>query len=120
MEFERFLMENEVKDCPSQIWNADEAGFPLCPKTGRVIAMKADKNVYGITEDSKEQIICLYAANAAGDVIPSMQVFTGERFRYNPMANCIPNAYFGHSSNGWIITETKSYSLAGLLITLPN
>ena len=41
VEFEQFLVENGVKDCPSQIWNADEAGFPLCPKTGRVIAMKA-------------------------------------------------------------------------------
>ena len=96
---------NGVKDCPSQIWIADEAGFPLCPKTGRVVAMKTDKNVYGITGDSKEQITCLCAANAAGDVLPPMQVFAGEWFRYNPMANCIPNAYFGRSTNGWINTE---------------
>ena len=105
VEFEQFLVVNGVKDCSSQIWNADEAGFPLCPKTGRVVAMKTDKNVYGITGDSKEQITCLCAANAAGDVLPPMQVFAGERFRYNPMANCIPNAYFGRSANGWINTE---------------
>ena len=94
-----------MKDWPSQIWNADEAGFPLCPKTGRVVAMKTDKNVYGITGDSKEQITCLCAANVAGDVLPPMQVFAGERFRYNPMVNCIPNASCGRSANGWINTE---------------
>ena len=44
-------------------------------------------------------------ANAAGDVLPPMQVFAGQRFRYNPMVNCIPNAYFGCSANGWINTE---------------
>ena len=105
VEFELFLIENGVKDSPSQIWNADESGFPLCPKTGRVLAVKTDKNVYGITGDSKEQITCLCAANAAGDVLPPMHVFAGERVRYNPMANCVPNAYFGHSTNGWITTE---------------
>ena len=72
LEFEQFLVVNGVKDCPSQIWNADEAGFPLCPKTGRVVAMKTDKNVNGITGDSKEQITCPCAVNSAGDVLPPM------------------------------------------------
>ena len=94
-----------MKNSPTQIWNADEAGFALCPKTGRVLSVKTDKNVYGVTGDSKEQITCLCAASAAGEIIPPMQVFPGERFWYNPMANCIPNAYFGHSTNGWIDTE---------------
>ena len=43
VEFEQFLVVNGVKDCPSQIWNADEAGFPLCPKTGRVVAIYEDR-----------------------------------------------------------------------------
>ena len=34
-----------------------------------------------------------------------MEVFAGERFRYNSMANCIPNAFFGRSPNDWINTE---------------
>ena len=104
-DFELFLAEHNVKDSPTQIWNADEAGFSLCPKSSRVISMKSDKNVYGITGDSKDQITCLCVANAAGEVLPPMQIFPGEQFRYNPMANCVPGAYFGHSSNGWINTQ---------------
>ena len=104
-DFELFLAEHNVKDSPTQIWNADEAGFSLCPKSSRVISMKSDKNVYGITGDSKDQITCLCVANAAGEVLPPRQIFPGERFRYNPMANCVPGAYFGHSSNGWINTQ---------------
>ena len=56
--------------------------------------MKYEKNVYGITGDSKDQITCLCAANAVGEVIPPMQIFPGERFWYNPTAHCIPGVYF--------------------------
>jgi hypothetical protein len=33
MEFEQFLAEKGLKDCPSQLWNADEVGFHLCPES---------------------------------------------------------------------------------------
>ena len=105
IEFEQFLIMHGVKNSPSQIWNADEAGFPLCPKSGKVIAMKNTKDVYSITGDSKDQITCLCAASAAGDMLPPMHIFAGERFRFNPMAGCVTDAYFGRSRNGWITTE---------------
>ena len=100
IEFEQFLMIDGVKDRPSQIWNSDEAGFPLCPKTGKVIAMKNAKDT--TTGNSKDQITCLCAASIAGEVLPPMHIFAGEHFRYNPMAGCVTDAYFGRSPNGWI------------------
>ena len=84
-----------MKDRAAQIWNADEAGFPLCPSTGKVIAMQNARCVYGVTGDSKEQITVLCAVSAAADVISLMHVFAGERFKYNPINNCVNNAYFG-------------------------
>ena len=105
IEFEQFLVTHDIKDQPSQIWNADEAGFPLCPTTGKVIAMRNSRCVYGVTCDSKEQITTLCAVSAAGDVIPPMHIFAGERFKYNPMKNCVHNAFFSQSVNGWISTE---------------
>ena len=104
-DFDQFSMIHNVKNQPLQIWNADEAGFPLCPKTGKVLALRNSKNVYSVTGDSKEQITCLCAVSAAGEVIPPMHIFAGVRFRYNPMADCVPGAYFGRSPNGWISTE---------------
>ena len=105
VEFEQFLVTHDLKDRPAQIWNADEAGFPLCPSTGKVIAMRNSRCVYGVTGDSKEQITTLCAVSAAGYVIPPMHIFAGERFKYNPMNNCVDNAYFGRSVSGWISTE---------------
>ena len=103
--FEQFLITHDLKNKSAQIWNTDEAGFSLCPTTGKIIAMRNARSVYGITSDSKEQIATLCAVNAAGDVIPPMHIFAGERFKYNPMKNCVDNAYFGRSKNGWINTE---------------
>ena len=37
--FEQFLKKNNITN-PNQIWNADETGCPLCPKSGRVLAMR--------------------------------------------------------------------------------
>ena len=64
-----------LKDQPTIIWNADEAGFSLCPKTGKVVALQNSRNVYGITGNTKEQITTLCAANAAGDTVPPMHIF---------------------------------------------
>ena len=36
-EFEQFLDIHDLKDRPFLIWNADESGFPLCPRSGKVI-----------------------------------------------------------------------------------
>jgi len=67
--------------------------------------MKNAKDVYATTGDSKDQTTCLCAASAAGEVLPPMHIFAGERFRFNPMAGCVTDAYFGRSPNGWISTE---------------
>ena len=103
--FDQFLQMYSLKDQPIIIWNADEAGFSLCPKTGKVVALRNSRNVYGITGNTKEQITTLCAANAAGDTVPPMHIFPGERFKTNPMEGCVHDAYFGRSPNGWITTE---------------
>lgn len=104
-DFDQFLQTHNLKDRPSLIWNADETGVSLCPKTGKVVALKSSRHVYTITGNSKEQITTLCAANAAGDVVPPMHIFPGERFKSNPMEGCVDRAFFGRSPNGWISTE---------------
>lgn len=109
-DFDQFLMTHNVKDQPLQIWNADEAGFPLCPKTGKVLALRNSKNVYGVTGDTKEQITCLCAISAAGETIPPMHVFTGVRFKYNPMEA----VYLVHILDGLrMVGCLPNYSLVG-------
>jgi len=87
-DFDLFLITHDLKDKACGIWNADESEFSLCPKSGKVVAPAGCRAVYGITSNTKEQITTLCAISAAGNVMPPMHVFPGERFRgYNPMQN---------------------------------
>ena len=45
-QFEQFLVCHSLLDEPDRIWNYDESGFPLCPKSGRVLAPIGTKVVY--------------------------------------------------------------------------
>lgn len=105
IDFEQFMETRGLKDKPNHIWNADESVFLMCFRTGRVLAPRNSRAVCGVTSDSKEQITCLCAGAADGSTIPPMHIFTGEWFRYNPMENSVPGAYFSRSKNGWITTE---------------
>lgn len=69
---------------PAQIWNCDESGFSLCPKSGKVLAPRGAKTVY-YSSSGKGQITTLACINAAGGTVPPMHVFPGVRFSYNPM-----------------------------------
>ena len=103
-DFEKFLKDNDIED-PDKIWNADETGCPLCPKSGRVLAMRGTKDIYQVTSNSKEQITTLCAFSAAGSMVPPMHIFAGKQFKNDPMKDCVPNAYFGRSDSGWMNTE---------------
>ena len=87
---------------PNQIWNADETGCPLCPKSGRVLAMRGAKDVYQVTGNCKEQVTTLCAISAEGGIIPPMHIFAGKHLKVDPMSGCVPNTYFGKSDKGWI------------------
>lgn len=104
-DFHKFLEEHSLLNKAEHIWNADEAGFPLCAISGKVVTIHNCRNVYSITADSKEQITSLCAISASGEAILPMHIFPGMRFKYNPMLNCVDGAYFGHSPTGWISTE---------------
>ena len=48
-ELDKYLKEVgkcDVLEDPTHIYNADESGFPLMPKSKKVIALKTDKHVY--------------------------------------------------------------------------
>ena len=88
-----------------RIWNADESGFPLQHKNGKVLAPRGSRTVYSVTSSSKQQITTLACINAAGSAIPPMHVFPGERFRSNPLEGAVHGAYLGRSTSGWMNAE---------------
>lgn len=79
---------------PSRIYNADESGFPLSLKNGKVLSMKGTKHVYNITSSNKTQITVLAYVSAIGHYIKPMIVYPGQRFGYDILAG-FDDAEFG-------------------------
>lgn len=71
-EFEQLLDAYDLKEQPQRIWNTDDSGFPLCRKSGKVIAYSHSRAVYGVTENSKEQIttLCHWCSNPTNAHLP--------------------------------------------------
>ena len=105
----RAYITDEVKD-PSlfydqtRIYNADESGFSLCPRSGKVVAQKASSNVYNFTSSDKTQITVFACMSGSGHILPSMIAYPGQRFLQNPLEG-FPDAVLGRSENGWMDSE---------------
>ena len=54
-EVKQFLELNNV-DEPARVWNADETGRPLCPKSGKVLALAGTRDVFQATTDTKSRL----------------------------------------------------------------
>ncbi len=96
---------HDLDSRPNRVWNCDESGFPLSPKSGKVLALRGTKTVYRTCSANKEQISTSSAVSASGGIIPPFHIFPGERFSYNPLEGGVEGVYFGRSSKGWITTQ---------------
>ena len=76
-DFGEFLKSHGLLNKANRIWNADESGFPLQHRSGKVMAPRGSKSVYSVSSSSKEQITALACINAAGQSIPPMHIFPG-------------------------------------------
>ena len=74
------LTNHGLKDKPSQIYNCDESGMPLQHKMPKVITTKGIKKVCQCSSGNKTQITILGCANATGQTIPPMVIFSGKNF----------------------------------------
>lgn len=63
---------------PRQCFNADESGFPLCPKSGKVLAPKRSKHIYQIGAGKVTIIACF---NAMEMYLQPLINFPGEQLR---------------------------------------
>ncbi|XP_033753176.1 uncharacterized protein LOC117336676 [Pecten maximus] len=89
---------------PRRIFNADESGFPLCVKSGKVMAAKGSKHVYHVVSNSKTQITVMACFNSLGDYLPPLIVFPGQRLRNVGIAD-FPDAIFGQTDSGWMDSD---------------
>lgn len=108
-EIHSYFAENDllnVFDDPSRIFNGDESGFQLCPKTGKVLAIKGTRNVYNVeTNNSKESITVMFTFSSSGKACPPMVVYNYQRIPQRVVEG-VPDGWgVGRSESGWMTSE---------------
>ncbi|VEN39721.1 unnamed protein product, partial [Callosobruchus maculatus] len=96
----------DIMEDPTRIFNADESGFTLCPKTGKVLAPRGWKNLYQIKSGSgKEQITVLIVVSANGEICPPLVVFPYIRPPKALVNNMPDNWILAKSETGWMRSD---------------
>ncbi len=102
---ESTLIENDLTDKPSQIFNTDETGLPLDPASLKVVVPSGYKHSQAVSTGDKPQVTVLAWCNAAGYTIPPLVIFDRETLKPEMTVGEVPGTMYGLSSSGWIHTE---------------
>lgn len=103
-----FLIESnaiDILDDPSRILNADESGFNLCPKTGKVLGIRGrDLHVVQHGND-KENLTVLITFTADGRLCPPLVVFPYVK-PPKALVDSIPSEWIlGKTDSGWMKSD---------------
>jgi hypothetical protein len=106
---ETYLKDNSyftILSDPSRVFNGDESNFQLCPKSGKVIAMRGEKDVYEVDHASaKSALTVLFTFSANGDTTPPMIIFPNKRLPKDITLNVPGDWGIGLSDSGWMKAE---------------
>nr|CAI5818620.1 unnamed protein product [Callosobruchus analis]CAI5818751.1 unnamed protein product [Callosobruchus analis] len=104
-----FLEKNnwiDVMEDPTRIFNADESGFSLCPKTGKVLAPRGWRNLYQVKSgNDKELLTVLILFSANGAICPPLVVFPYVRPPKALVNNMPENWILAKSDSGWMRSD---------------
>ena len=76
-----FLVEKNLADKPSQIWNGDETGFDMQGRAGNVIGQSDRKEAqFYVFPGSREHVTALLCFNACGQRMPHISFFEESAF----------------------------------------
>ncbi|KAJ8912480.1 hypothetical protein NQ315_014580 [Exocentrus adspersus] len=93
----------EILNNPSRILNADESGFALCPKTGKVLGPKRYKNLYEVSHGNpKENLTVLVTFTADDRLCPPVVVFPYVKPPRVIVESMPPSWILGKSDSGWM------------------
>ena len=93
---------NSIYDSPGRIFNCDETGLPLCPKSLKVVGEVGHKTLNYVTGNSKSQITVLACTSAAGFAIPPFVIFARKTLNPELTKGEVPGTLYGLSENGWV------------------
>ncbi|RVE53659.1 hypothetical protein evm_001800 [Chilo suppressalis] len=76
---------------PSRVFNGDESNFQLYPKSGKIISLRGERDVYEVDHAAAKTVfIVLFTFCANGDITPPLVLFPNKRFP-NDKKSSVPN-----------------------------
>lgn len=103
--FQQEGLEN-ILEYPHRIFNGNEAGFKLSPKSGKVLGpTKVSEDFYERVSCDKEQITVMATFSADGKVVPPMLIFPFKKMPKIIVESVPENWGLGRSDSGWINSE---------------
>lgn len=106
----------DILDDPDRIINCDEAGFQTNPSNGVILGPKGMKNLYGVCQNSKENITVLGTFAASGKILPPAVVYPYERIPRDIAININEEWSVGKSKNGWMTCKVFYGYIANTLL----
>ncbi|KAJ0170056.1 hypothetical protein K1T71_014662 [Dendrolimus kikuchii] len=101
-EYIKSLNALDIFEDPDRIFNGDETGFPLCPKSGKVLGPRGYKNLYIIKKNNeKENVSVLVVFSASGILCHPLVIFPYVR----PPKALIDNIYYALLLGTWRIRK---------------
>ena len=111
---ENTLVQNNILDSPSKIYNCDETGMPLNPKPLKGVCQKGMKDPSHVTGNSKSQISILACTNAAGYALPPYHDVIFDQKKHSITISQLvkfQGQYMDcHQQGGWIQSCSKNGS----------
>ena len=102
---EETLKSNGIFDNLTHIFNCDETGLLLSPKSLKIVGQMGSKNPSYITGSNKSQITLLACSCAAGYIIYPFIIFNRKSL-YQELTNGeIPETLYSLSDSGWMTMD---------------
>ncbi|CAI2200149.1 7254_t:CDS:1, partial [Funneliformis geosporum] len=89
-----------------QIWNMDETGFVIVPKSEKVLARRGARQVHKVSHgNSHEHISLVPTISAAGSYIPPLIIYKGVRTIPNLLEGAPSGTVMGFTNTGYMREE---------------
>ena len=114
------LRSNGIMDKPARIFNCDETGVPLNPKSLKVIDRVGSKNPSYLSSGCKSQITVMACTCAAGYAIPPLIIFDRLSLNEAMTKGEVPGTIYGLSHNGWITRGIFKQWFGHFVLSIPS
>lgn len=95
-------MQYDLRDKPCCIFNMDETGLPMDPKSLRTVYRKGEKNPLARSSGNKSQTTVVACVNAAGYCMPPLVILNRKTVPSFYKEGEVPETKYGLSPKGWI------------------